>query len=93
MTTLDTTKVLTEKIHRSIKNISNAQYSICTTARVLHEILIERACDDTPEWCKSDYLVGGLFTAIDFMSCRIDDDITQIEKDTALLADAATKNQ
>lgn len=92
-TSLDTNKFLTEEIQRSIKNINNAQYAICTTARVLREIFIERACDDTPEWCKSDYLVGGLITAIDFMSRRIDADITQIQEGTALLAGAATQNQ
>ncbi len=69
-----------DKIH--LEQLDNASSGITVCARVVSNILVERTLENCPDWCESDYILGGLIDAIGELSSSISN-FSECEKDKA----------
>ena len=51
-----------------LDQLSNASNGIFVCANVVSNMLVERTLEDCPDWCESDYILGGLIDAIGGLS-------------------------
>jgi len=68
------------KIH--LEQLKNASNGIFVCARVVSNMLVERTLEDCPDWCESDYILGGLIDAIGELSHSVSN-FSEREKDKA----------
>ena len=54
-----------------LEQLNNASNGIHVCANVVSNILVERTLEDCPDWCESDYILGGLIDAIGELSSSI----------------------
>jgi len=65
-----------------LEQLDNASSGITVCARVVSNILVERTLEDCPDWCESDYILGGLIDAIGELSSSISN-FSEREQDKA----------
>jgi len=63
-----------------LEQLSNASNGIHVCAKVVENMLVERTLEDCPDWCESDYILGGLIDAIGELSHSVSN-FSEREKD------------
>lgn len=67
-------KTQMKSVRDCLEEVGNNRYGIDACAQALGEMLTARACTECPDWCKNDFIAGGLITAISALCEKTDHD-------------------